>query len=109
MAYDEVLAERAKALLEQRSGLSERKMFGGVGLMLDGNMAVGVIGEDLIVRLDPEGADQALAEKGVREFDFSGRKMRGWIFVGPEATSSERDLARWVRAGADCAASLPPK
>jgi TfoX/Sxy family transcriptional regulator of competence genes len=109
MAYDEDLAARAEALLESRSGLSERRMFGGVGFMLEGNMAVGVIGEDLIVRLDPEDAAQALAEEGVRKFDFSGRPMRGWIFVAPEATASERDLARWVEAGADYASSLPAK
>ncbi len=109
MAFDEDLAGRAKALLTARSGLSERKMFGGIGFMLDGNMAVGVIGEDLVVRLDPDDADRALAEAGVREFDFSGRRMRGWIFVGPEATSSEQHLARWVEAGADHAASLPSK
>jgi TfoX/Sxy family transcriptional regulator of competence genes len=109
MAFDHDLADRARELLEPWSGLSERKMFGGVGFMLNGNMAVGVIGDDLVVRLDPDDADRALKERGVREFDFTGRKMRGWIFVAPEASAADQDLAEWVQAGAAYAGSLPPK
>ena len=71
-------------------------------------MAVGVINDDLI-RLDPDDAAKALAEDGVREFDFTGRPMRGWIFVGPERTEPNDGLAEWVEAGADYAASLPAK
>ena len=70
---------------------------------------LGVIGEELIVRLDADDGQAALAEDGVREFDFTGRPMRGWIFVAPEATVEEAALAEWVEAGADHAASLPPK
>jgi len=109
VAYDEALADRVRELLIARPELSERKMFGGIGFMIAGNMAVGVIEEDLIVRLDPDDAEKALAEQGVREFDFTGRPMKGWVFVGPEATAGDRDLAGWVDAGADYAASLPPK
>jgi len=109
MAYDEALADRIREQLAARSELSERKMFGGIGFMIAGKMAVGVIGEDLIVRLDPADAEKALAEDGVREFDFTGRPMKGWIFVAPERTAGEEGLAEWVEAGADYAASLPAK
>ena len=109
MAYDEALADRVRELISARAEVSERKMFGGIGFMLSGNMAVGVIGEDLIVRLDPSDAEKALREPGVREFDFTGRPMKGWLFVGPEATAADENFAGWVDAGADFAASLPSK
>jgi TfoX/Sxy family transcriptional regulator of competence genes len=109
MAYDEELADRIRDALTPRAGLSERRMFGGIAFMLDGNMAVGVIGEDLMVRLDPADAERALDEAHVRPMDFTGRPMKGMVFVGPEATAADEDLAGWVDAGAGFAASLPPK
>lgn len=109
MAFDEHLADRARALLAQRVDVDERRMFGGLGLLVGGNMCVGVIGEDLIVRLDPDDEDGALAEPGARPFDFTGRPMRGWIFVSPEATAEDEHLERWVRRGEAFASSLPPK
>lgn len=109
MAYDEQLAERVRDLLSVRDGFSERKMFGGIGFMLAGNMACGVSGDELIVRLEPGDAEKALAEEHVRVFDMTGRPMTGWILVGPEATAADDDLAGWVDAGGDFAASLPPK
>jgi TfoX/Sxy family transcriptional regulator of competence genes len=109
MAYDEALADRVRELISPRADVKELKMFGGVGFTIAGNMAVGVIKEDLIVRLDPGDAETALAEEGVREFDFTGRPMKGWIFVSPERTSEDDGLAEWVEAGADYAASLPSK
>jgi TfoX/Sxy family transcriptional regulator of competence genes len=109
VAYDEDLADRIRELIAARADVSERKMFGGIGFMIGGNMSVGVIGEDLIVRLDPGDAEKALKEPGVREFDFTGRPMKGWIFVGPEVTTEDEALASWVEAGADYAASLPAK
>jgi hypothetical protein len=109
VAYDEGLAERVRDLLVVREGFSERKMFGGIGFMLGGNMACGVSGDELMVRLDPEEGSKALAEEHVRVFDMTGRPMKGWILVGPEGTVSDEDLAGWVDAGADFAASLPAK
>lgn len=109
MAYDEQLADRVRDVLALREGLTERRMFGGVGFMIAGNMACGVLGDDLIVRLDLGDAERALAEPGVREFDYTGRPMRGWVFVATEATGSDEGLASWVDAGAAFAASLPPK
>ncbi len=109
MAYDEQLADRVRDLAATQGDLSERKMFGGIAFMVGGNMAVGVSGDDLIVRLDREEAEKALAEEGVREFDLTGRPMAGWILVEPEQTSEADSLAGWVEAGAGYAASLPPK
>jgi len=109
VAYDEGLDDRVRVVLALRGEVSERKMFGGVGFMVAGNMACGVLGEDLIVRLDPEEAERALTEPDVRVFDYTGRPMKGWLFVGPQATEGEEELAGWVDAGADYAASLPPK
>ena len=109
MAYDEGLAERVREKLAARSNLTERKMFGGIAFMLAGNMAAGVIGHDLIVRLDPEQYDGALDEPGTRVFDMTGRTMSGWILVGPEATGTEEGLTSWVERGAAFAESLPPK
>ncbi len=109
MAYDEGLSDRVRDALAPRAGLSERKMFGGIAFMLDGNMAVGVIGEDLMVRLDPADAERAQAEEHVRPMDFTGRPMKGMVFVDAEGTAGDEDLGGWVDAGADFAASLPPK
>ena len=109
MAYDEGLADRVRELISARAEVTELKMFGGVGFTISGNMAVGVIGDDLIVRLDPVDGEQALTEDGVREFDFTGRPMKGWIFVDAERTSDDDRLGEWVEAGADYATSLPAK
>lgn len=84
-------------------------MFGGIAFMLAGNMAVGVIGEDLMVRLDPTDAEKALREDHTRPMDFTGKPAKNMVYVDPRGTASDEDLAEWVEAGADYAASLPPK
>jgi TfoX/Sxy family transcriptional regulator of competence genes len=109
MAFDEALAERIRDVLASRSDVTERRMFGGIAFMLAGNMAVGVIGEDLMVRLDPADAEKALAEPHTRPMDFTGRPMKNMVYVDPGGTESEEGLAEWVEAGADFASSLPPK
>jgi TfoX/Sxy family transcriptional regulator of competence genes len=109
VAFDEALADRVREVLAARADLTERKMFGGIAFMVGGNMAVGVIGDDLMVRLDPADAEQALNEPHTRPMDFTGRPMKGMIFVDSDCTASERDLTEWVEAGADFAASLPSK
>ena len=108
MAYDEQLAERVRALLD-RPDVDERRMFGGIAFMVAGNMAVGVLGDDLIVRGAADDAEALLAQPGARPFDFTGRPAKGTLFVGPEGTAEDDDLARWVRRGEDFAAGLPPK
>src|SRR5215218_8720439 len=100
MAYDEQLAERVRDLLTSRADVTERKMFGGIAFMLGGNMACGVLGEELIVRLGDDEREQALAEDGVRPFDFTGRPMKNIVYVSSHRTADDGDLAGWVEAGA---------
>ncbi len=109
MAFDEQLADRVREALAARSDLSEQRMFGGLGFTIDGNMACGVMEDELILRLPPEEAEAALREPDTRPFDFTGRPMKGWIFVGSEAIAGQEALAGWVDAGADYAASMPSK
>jgi TfoX/Sxy family transcriptional regulator of competence genes len=109
MAFDEALAERIRAVLDARSDVDERKMFGGIAFLVAGNMACGVMGDDLMVRMAPADAEALESEPGVRRADMSGRPMKGWLLVAPEVTADEGDLERWVRRGEEFAASLPPK
>jgi TfoX/Sxy family transcriptional regulator of competence genes len=109
MAYDEHLAERIRGALRGREGVTERKMFGGIAFMVGGNMAVGVTRDELMVRVAPDGQDDALAQPHVRVMDMGGRPMRGMVGVAPAGVEADADLARWVNAGADVAAALPPK
>jgi len=109
MAYDEGLAQRIREQLEGRPGLVEKKMFGGLAFLLRGNMCVGVIGDDLITRVDPADYDAALARPGARLFDFTGKPMKGWLVVGAEGIEDDDALAGWIAAATTYAASLPPK
>ena len=111
MAYDERLAERIRELITVRPGVVERKMFGGLGWMIGGNMAVGVMREtELVVRIDPEETEAACGEPHVHEFGREGRKpMRGFVLVEPAGVEDDADLERWVDVGAARAASMPPK
>lgn len=109
MPYDEGLADRVRSALADRPNLTERKMFGGIGFMLSGNMATGVHSDELIVRLDPEEWERALGEPGVRMFDMTGRPMAGWLLVEPKVTKTDDGLRGWVDRGAAFAESLPPK
>jgi hypothetical protein len=109
MAVDEELAGRVREALGGVDGLAEKRMFGGLAFLVNGNMAVGVHGDDLIVRLAPEQTEQALSEPDVRVFDMTGRPMKGWVLVGAGATASEDGLGAWVTRGVDFAESLPPK
>jgi TfoX/Sxy family transcriptional regulator of competence genes len=84
-------------------------MFGGIAFMVGGNMAVGVSSDDLMVRVGKETYDEALSRPGVREFDMSGRPMRGWVLVSASGYSTEADLESWIDRGVSYAASLPPK
>ena len=109
MAYDAVLAERIRNVLSHRKGLTERKMFGGVAFMLRGNMCCGVLKDELILRLGPDLGDKALAESRTREFDFTGRPMRGMVVVEAEGIARDEDLRQWVLRAIDFAKTLPPK
>ena len=109
MAYDEDLAERVRAMLDDVKGVGEIKMFGGLCFTVGGNMALGVSHDDLLVRLSPEAADAALVEPGVRLMQIGSRTSRGFLSVAPEATKTDRKLQAWVDRGVGFAASLPPK
>lgn len=109
MAYDEGLAERIRARLGVHPDIAEKRMFGGIAFLYRGNMAVGISGSDLMVRVGPEHTDAALAQPGTRVFDMTGRPMRGWILVDSSVLAEDDVLGRWVDEGHAFAASLPPK
>ena len=96
MAYDEQTADRVRTRLARRRGFEEKKMFGGVGFLLNGNMCVGVWKEFLILRLGPQGYQAALDESFTREFDITGRPMRGWVMVEPDGFQDDEDLKEWI-------------
>ncbi len=109
MAFDPTLAERIRARLQRQPGLSEKKMFGGIGFLLNGNMCCGVLGKEMIVRLDPDEAEKALQKANTRIFDFSGRPMRGWVFVHQKAVTADATLNSWVNMAVKYVKSLPAK
>lgn len=96
MAYSEALADRLRDYFSSVKKVEEKKMFGGLCFMVDDKMCVGAVGDELMARIDPEDFDAALKKKGVRPMDESGRSMKGFIFVAPEAIDMEKDLKYWL-------------
>jgi TfoX/Sxy family transcriptional regulator of competence genes len=109
MAYDDSLGGRVRAALAGTPGLSEKQMFGGLCLLINGHMCAGIVGSTLMVRVGPDGYAEALAQPHVRPMDFTGRPMTGMVFVDPPALATEAGLTAWITRGARFAASLPPK
>jgi TfoX N-terminal domain len=110
VAYDEDLAERIRALVEDEHGLTEKKMFGGLAFLINGNMSVSASGQGgLLLRVDPEQTDALLDEPHAQSFVMRGRAMDGWLRVDPAGLRSDDDLGRWVARGVGYARSLPPK
>ena len=110
MAYDEALAEKVRKLVAGEPGLTEKRMFGGLAMLLNGNMAVAVRGRGgLMIRVDPDTSDPMLDEPGASIAVMQGRPMRGWIVVETEAVAKAADLKRWVKRGTAYASTLPPK
>jgi TfoX/Sxy family transcriptional regulator of competence genes len=110
LPYNQNLAKRIRTILEDHTGIIEKKMFGGVGFILHGNMACGVQGDDLIVRLGIENNDKALSQPFVRPFLAPGGKpMVGWVLVAPEGLGTDLALKGWVELGYEYASSLPKK
>ena len=109
MAFDEQLAERIRHQLGKRRGVTEKKMFGGVAFLVNGNLCCGVHGQELIVRLDPEQTEQALSKPHTRVFDLTGRPMKGWILVQPKGLATQAALSKWIRVGMKYTSSLPAK
>lgn len=109
MAYDEGLAERIRLVLDGRPKITEKKMFGGVAFLLEGKMFVGIVKDDLMVRVGPERHGEALEDPHARPMDFTGRPMAGYVFVAPAGVDDDDALARWVELGAGFVATLPAK
>lgn len=109
MAYSEALADRIRKALRAKRGVIERKMFGGIAFLLRGHMVVGILDDSLMARVGPENYEKALAKSGVREMNFTGKPMRGYVFVGPEALRNGAQLKRWLDLCAEFVKTLPAK
>lgn len=109
MSYDEGLAERVRELLHSQQNIAEKKMFGGLAFMSRGYMFIGILGDVLMARVGPEYYEQALSQPYVREMDFTGKPMRGYVFVDPPGFEEDAELYDWVQRCHDFVKSLPPK
>jgi hypothetical protein len=110
VAYDEKLADRIRELVAGESGLTEKKMFGGLAFLIAGNLAVAASGQGgVLVRVDPAQSDMLLATTNARLMEMRGRSMQGWLRVDPEDVRTERQLGKWVELGTTYARSLPAK
>jgi TfoX/Sxy family transcriptional regulator of competence genes len=110
MAYDEQLAERIRALVEDEAGVTEQKMFGGLAFLINGNMSVSASGQGgLLLRIDPEQTDPLVDEPHAEPFVMRGRAMDGWLRVEPGGLGDDEELQRWVARGVAYARTLPPK
>jgi len=108
MAYDLKLAERIRSELNGMPFV-EKKMFGGVGLLLNGNLACGVNKDNLIVRVDPEKHTALLKKPHAKPFDLTGKPMKGWLLVEADGVKTDKQLSAWVKEGVEFAVTLPPK
>ena len=109
MAYSESLARRIREAFAGNRAITEKKMFGGIGFMLHGNMCVGVSQTSLIVRLGPEHADAARRQPYVVEFDVAGRPLKGWVMIEAEGIDTDEQLTAWIRQAAEFVETLPRK
>jgi TfoX/Sxy family transcriptional regulator of competence genes len=109
MAYNEALAARIRRRLARRKNLEEKKMFGGIAFLLNGNMCVGVWKDSLIVRVGPDQYEKALQEAFVSKFDITGRAMTGWVLVAPEGIEEDGQLQDWIQRAVKFVKKLPAK
>ena len=109
MVYDEGLSQRIRELLTDAPAVEEKKMFGGLAFMVNGNMAVGVTGSELMVRVGAENYESALAEPHVRPMDFTGKPLRGFVYVDESGYETDEGLAMWVSRAVDFVLTLPSK
>jgi TfoX/Sxy family transcriptional regulator of competence genes len=107
MAYDEALAQRIRTALLTVPQVDERKMFGGITFMVSNQMCCGVLKDELIVKVGPEGFDQLIAEPHVRVFDFTGRPMVGMVYVAAPAVASDEALHAWIERGVEFVRTHP--
>ncbi|MGE0874070.1 MAG: TfoX/Sxy family protein [Burkholderiales bacterium] len=109
MAYDEGLAQRLRELLAGERGVSEKRMFGGIAFLIDGNMCAGVVRDELMVRVGPDAYARLVREPHAREMDFTGKPMRGFVYVAASGIERDADLGRWLGHGTAYARTLPRK
>lgn len=109
MASSESLTQRTREALTRKRGITEKRMFGGVAFFLNDHIAVGIWKQSLIARLGETAAADALREPYVGEFDITGRPMKGWVLIGPEAIEGDDDLAGWIDKALRFVRTLPPK
>ena len=109
MAYDELLADRMRSALGSEPEISERKMFGGLAFMAGGHMFVGVLGKALMARVGPERYVQELSRSDVRVMDFTGKPMKGYVFVDPPGFETDADLSYWIKTCIGFVRTLPAK
>jgi len=106
MGYDTKLADRVRRAVAGKRRITEKKMFGGVAFLLDGKMFCGVASHDLMVRVGPERHEEALRKPHARPMDFTGRPMKGYVFVGPEGCRTQRQIVAWVDKSTSFVATL---
>lgn len=109
MAYNEDVAGRLRKILERRKGITERKMFGGLTFLMNGNMCCGVIDKNVVLRLGKEGAEKALQERHTREMDFTGTPLASMVYLRAAGYKTDEDLRGWVKRALDFAKTLPAK
>jgi len=109
MAFDEGLAERLRDIYDSAGGASEKRMFGGLAFMVDGHMSCGVVNDTLMARVGPKQYRDALGRPHAREMDFTGKPLKGFVYVAPEGIESDEALESWVRMSLEFVRSLPPK
>ena len=109
MAYDEGVAQRVRERINNQPGYDEKKMFGGIGFLIHGNMACGVIRDDLIIRVGGENYTDSLLKPHVELFDMTGQAMTGWVIVKEPGYRNDRDLEDWIGQGVAYALTLPAK
>ena len=109
MSYDEGLAERIREQFQDRNDVEEKKMFGGLCFMISNHMCCGIVKDTLMLRVGPDNYETCLARKHASEMDFTGRTMKGMVYIAPEGFDSDKDLDEWLNTGTFFVESLPPK
>ena len=109
MAYDDGVAQRVREALIDQSDVVEKKMFGGLAFMVRGHMCCGIVGAELMVRVGPQGYESALSQPHARKMDFTGKPMKGFVYVSAAGFEDDGDLQSWVDRGLRFVTSLPPK
>jgi hypothetical protein len=110
VAYDEILADRIRERVGGETGLTEKRMFGGLAFLINGNMAVSASSQGgLLLRVDPAQTEELVQAPHARRFEMRGREMDGWLRIDPAALGTDADLAHWVDLGVTYARTLPPK